>query len=667
MPADCIKVFVRFRPRNARELAENPDDKGKVFITPDTGEILIKADTGDQKFTFDCVFPIGTTQEQVFEQSGASIVDNVLAGFNSTMFAYGQTGAGKTFSLVGKLDTPELYGVMPRAARYLFDKIGDNPEIKESSVIMMASEVYNEKLQDLFNNKKEVRVRQKRNGTTYIEGIVENKVTNMEEVFERMTEGFNNRSVAATKMNAESSRSHCIFCIMLKCIMTDGQVRNSRLYIIDLAGSERVSKTGATGQTLEEAKNINSSLTALGNVIGALSSGKGGHIPFRDSVLTFLLKDSLQGNTKTALFAAATMDTWNLDETISTMRFAKRAKTISNKVKVNRDFSPAELKKLMAKNKDALVQGANLFLSLQKEKFDKKKCETYLKEFLQDMRDILKEEFPDASKGGALEVRDVPKVAASAAASGGGAPAAAASGGDKPAVASGGDKPAAGGDDGSDDMFDSDGEAEVPPEEKTTAAIGNAMNEAFQKELEEKVSGVKAECEALEGEVEELRGVWDERSGELKEITDKISEYKNELENSGGASEADLPSLDLKENKNDSAETLKYKRDLRVYGYTLKLTRQEWKKNQNLALEKMNAHRKVIAKYKEDKQTLLAIVSDLEAKLHAANDRLREGKKNLQQANELLRQSRNASRREYLAMKKFKAQKAIQEKMKARR
>ena len=146
-----------------------------------------------------------------------------------------------------------------------------------------------------------------RNGSTYIEGIHEEYVKDLDEVFNLMNMGFSNRSVASTNMNAESSRSHCVFCFKVKQTLSDGQIRNSRLYVCDLAGSERVAKTGAKGSVFEEAKAINASLSALGNVINALSEGAK-HMPYRDSKLTFLLKDSLAGNTKTVLFVAATLD-----------------------------------------------------------------------------------------------------------------------------------------------------------------------------------------------------------------------------------------------------------------------------------------------------------------------------------------------------------------------
>jgi len=372
MPAEAIRTFSRFRPRNKAEMLNNENPKEVIWIRNNqTAEVEMPETKKKRKFTFDHIFPLDATQSQVFDVLGTSIVENVLNGFHSTLFAYGQTGAGKTFSLVGKLDNPNLFGLMPRCASYIVNRLDKNPEVVKWDLQLQACEIYLEQVRDiLVKSNKSLNIRQKKNGETYIEGISQKTVKTTQEIFELMNTAFSNRATASTNMNSESSRSHCAFCIFVNQEWSDGQKKRARLYIIDLAGSERVSKTGAKGAVFEEAKAINSSLTALGNCINGLSTGKK-HVNFRDSKLTYLLKDSLKGNCKTALLVAMTMDDWNLDETVSTLRFAERAKQIKNKVKINRDYSPAELKKLIASNgREKLMRRKRKRRRLQKRRQD---------------------------------------------------------------------------------------------------------------------------------------------------------------------------------------------------------------------------------------------------------------------------------------------------------
>ncbi|KAI7907881.1 P-loop containing nucleoside triphosphate hydrolase protein [Cokeromyces recurvatus] len=186
----------------------------------------------------------------------------------------------------------------------------------------------------------------------YVKDLYEIYVANTNEVYQAMKNGSANRAVAYTQMNAESSRSHSIVVITITQKNLDtGAAKSGKLYLVDLAGSEKVGKTGASGQTLEEAKKINKSLTALGMVINALTDGKSSHIPYRDSKLTRILQESLGGNSRTTLIINCSPSSYNEAETISTLRFGVRAKTIKNKAKVNADLSPAELKALLKKVK----------------------------------------------------------------------------------------------------------------------------------------------------------------------------------------------------------------------------------------------------------------------------------------------------------------------------
>jgi len=618
MPTEAIRVFARFRPKNKAEMINNPDGKNDL-VTLDTENhivsIIVTEGEKPKRFDFDHIFKTDATQAFVFDVAGSSLVDNVLNGFNSTLFAYGQTGAGKTFSLVGMLDNPELFGLMPRVTKYMFGKLKSNPEIESAQVKMMVTEIYNDKLFDLIKvSKKELKIRQKRSGATYIEGVVEKEVNTEEEVFAQMTESFNNRSTAATKMNATSSRSHCIFCFTLNQKMKDGQGKTSRLYICDLAGSERAAKTGASGTQLEEAKAINGSLTALGNVINALSTrdpkkkGKQKHIPFRNSTLTYLLKDSLQGNTKTILFLAATQDSWNLEETVSTMRFGARAKLIKNKVIVNKEFSPGEMKKVMAENEKYLIMAAKLFLGIQDNKFEKKKCETPTRNFLSAMRGHLKEDFPKASKAKALAtVKQEKPVATEVKGKGKNGKAA------KPKSA--------------------EKKKKEKEEKKERLSAEHAI--VYEK-LDAEIAALLLESQTSSTEATSCTKETDDKKAIILKLEKDIAYFKEEIEKTPVVDD-NLPQVDVEEDANDSEEIAKYKRDLRVYKYTLELTRAEWKKNQSLAIEKMNAHREIIYKYKDDKKTLLALVSSLEGKLNEANERLREGRRQQREVNDLIR------------------------------
>jgi len=610
-------VCARFRPRNKIEELKNDNPEELITLNEDgmSLDIIMEKGKKPRTFVFDMIFPVGTNQSQVFDMMGKGVVDNVMNGFNSTLFAYGQTGAGKTFTLVGKLDNPELFGVIPRAGQYLFEQLNSNEELDSFVVKMNVCEIYLEKLKDLLKpSPKELQVRVKKNGSTYIEGIHEEYVKDLEAVFNLMNIGFKNRSVAATNMNAESSRSHCVFCFTVKQTLKDGQIRNSRLYVCDLAGSERVGKTGAKGSVFEEAKAINASLSALGNVINALSEGSK-HMPYRDSKLTFLLKDSLSGNTKTVLFIAATLDSWNIDETISTMRFAERAKKIKNKVVVNRNFSPAQMKKIVGQQKQLIIECCELFQSMIKCNFAPNKCDVPNSEVLKKLKKSLKEEMPKGGK--ALKVDEY--TAADAA---------------KAEEAA--KKGASGGDDGDDDVDAP--EIESDDEDEGGDALGdNSDLNKIEAEWDAKIEAIKKEMSKTKIGIMRTKDAHKNLTKKLDADKKEMEFFKKEFEKLPPKSKRKQKKKQVEEAPKTESEIIaKFKRDLRVYKYTLDLTRKEWKKNQTLALEKMNAHRKVIAKYKDDKIMLLNIVSDLESKLNEANRRLREGQEQQKQANAIL-------------------------------
>ncbi|KAG1144782.1 hypothetical protein G6F37_005916 [Rhizopus arrhizus] len=313
---------------------------------------------------------MNTPQKDVFEYSIKSIVDDVTAGYNGTVFAYGQTGSGKTFTMMGAdIDDPDTKGIIPRIIEQIFSSINDAPTNIEFTVKVSYMEIYMERVRDLFNPSNDnLAIHEDKTRGVYVKDLYEIYVANRDEVYLAMKNGSSNRVVAYTNMNAESSRSHSIVVITITQKNLDtGAAKSGKLYLVDLAGSEKVGKTGASGQTLEEAKKINKSLTALGMVINSLTDGKSSHVPYRDSKLTRILQESLGGNSRTTLIINCSPSSYNEAETISTLRFGMRAKSIKNKAKVNADLSPAELKALLKKAKTETVTFQTYIAALEGE------------------------------------------------------------------------------------------------------------------------------------------------------------------------------------------------------------------------------------------------------------------------------------------------------------
>jgi kinesin family protein 5 len=246
----------------------------------------------------------------------------------------------------GKIDHPEKEGIIPRMIRHLFNYIMNGSIDTEFIVKVSMIEIYMEKIKDLIDvERTNLNVREDKVKGIYIEDLTEHYVACEEDVLEIMKIGSDNRSVAATNMNENSSRSHSCFIMTIhQNNIKDLTARTGKLYLVDLAGSEKISKTGATGMTLEEAKTINKSLTTLGMVINSLTDGKSTHIPYRESKLTRVLQESLGGNAKTCLIITCSPSVYNDAETLSTLRFGMRAKKIKNKPKINKETTLAELK-----------------------------------------------------------------------------------------------------------------------------------------------------------------------------------------------------------------------------------------------------------------------------------------------------------------------------------
>lgn len=365
---NTIKVVARFRPQNRIEREANSE---QVVSFPSQESLKVASKDQSSAFTFDRVFPTNTAQHDVFDYSIRGTVDDVLAGYNGTVFAYGQTGSGKTYTMMGagNIGDQEAKGIIPRIVEQIFHSIMSSDGSVEFTVKVSYMEIYMEKIRDLLvPTNDNLPVHEDKARGVYVKGLHEFYVGSVEEVYEILERGGAARMVAATNMNQESSRSHSIFVIEVaqKNVET-GSAKSGRLFLVDLAGSEKVGKTGASGQTLEEAKKINKSLTSLGMVINALSDGKSSHIPYRDSKLTRILQESLGGNSRTTLIINCSPSAYNYDETVSTLRFGERAKTIKQKAKVNEELSPAQLKALLKKSQGTLTTYETYISSLEAE------------------------------------------------------------------------------------------------------------------------------------------------------------------------------------------------------------------------------------------------------------------------------------------------------------
>jgi len=366
-----VKVYCRIRPENEKEKQSGM----KICITP-TSENSVKIltesvgiDTGKdssknknenfQTFTFDSVFDSQTEQEKIFEVVAKPLINSALEGINGTLFCYGQTSSGKTYTMEGIHNDEKLMGVIPRMMQYIFILIEKANSDIEYSVKCQYYQIYNEKIQDLLDiRKKDLAIREDKNKGIWVEDCTEAYVSSQEEMYAVFKEGSNNRTVSATNMNKGSSRSHSLFVVTLFQRNTiTGSSKTGRIYFVDLAGSEKMSKTGIEGGTgLKEAQNINKSLMTLGMVINSLTEGAK-HIPYRDSKLTRVLQESLGGNSMTNLVITCSPNFMNQSETLSTLRFGQRAKLIKNKVVANTQQS---VKELMIKLKKAEEKIASL-------------------------------------------------------------------------------------------------------------------------------------------------------------------------------------------------------------------------------------------------------------------------------------------------------------------
>ncbi|XP_060756438.1 kinesin-like protein KIF13A isoform X5 [Neoarius graeffei] len=382
-----VKVAVRVRPMNRREIELSTKcvvemEENQTILQPPPSNTKGESRKQPKVFAFDHCFwsmdesniPKYAGQEVVFRCLGEGILENAFQGYNACIFAYGQTGSGKSYSMMGSVDQP---GLIPRLCCSLFERVGrEQSDSHTFKVEVSYMEIYNEKVRDLLDPKgsrQSLKVREHKVLGPYVDGLSQLAVTSFQDIECVMSEGNKSRTVAATNMNEESSRSHAVFSIIITQTLYDLQSGNSgekvsKVSLVDLAGSERVSKTGAAGERLKEGSNINRSLTTLGCVISALadqSAGKGKNkfVPYRDSVLTWLLKDNLGGNSKTAMIATVSPAADNYEETLSTLRYADRAKRIVNHAVVNEDPNARiirELREEVEKLREQLTQAESL-------------------------------------------------------------------------------------------------------------------------------------------------------------------------------------------------------------------------------------------------------------------------------------------------------------------
>nr|XP_033476670.1 kinesin-like protein KIF1A isoform X11 [Epinephelus lanceolatus] len=384
MAGASVKVAVRVRPFNSREMAK--ESKCIIQMSGNTTTIINPKQAKDNKsFNFDYSYWSHTTPEdinyasqmRVYKDIGEEMLLHAFEGYNVCIFAYGQTGAGKSYTMMGKQDVKDQQGIIPLLCEDLFTKINDNADNSMSySVEVSYMEIYCERVRDLLNpkNKGNLRVREHPLMGPYVEDLSKLAVTSYNDIQDLMDSGNKARTVAATNMNETSSRSHAVFNIIFTQKRHDAETDNtsekvSKISLVDLAGSERADSTGAKGTRLKEGANINKSLTTLGKVISALAevdsmSNKNkkkkkveSFIPYRDSVLTWLLRENLGGNSRTAMVAALSPADINYDETLSTLRYADRAKQIRCNAVINEDPNNRlvrELKEEVSRLKDLL-------------------------------------------------------------------------------------------------------------------------------------------------------------------------------------------------------------------------------------------------------------------------------------------------------------------------
>ncbi len=406
--SDRLRVAIRIRPPLQREIEPNLPFRSIALVSKNSQTISLVEYLGCEydeaerqrewvecpnyfqyhRFTYDTVFSPESTQEEVYKQVALPAVNSILEGYNSTILAYGQTGTGKTYTMEGftydYMDPGR--GIIPRTIEDIFHYIEGNANSGTTFIIRATYlQIYNESISDLLRpEKKNLMIREDKKRGLYVEALSEWAVRSPNDIYALLERGASCRAKANTNMNDVSSRSHAVFSIQVEQMISvpggsGKHIKVGKLNLVDLAGSERIKVTGATGKQLEESKKINKSLSALGNVIYALTDPKGRtHIPYRDSKLTRLLENSLGGNCKTTMIAMISPAQCSFNESLSTLNFAKRAKTLKNKATINEDIGhnalirqyENELKKLRNEldEKEKLLRNNNFVIELEEKK-----------------------------------------------------------------------------------------------------------------------------------------------------------------------------------------------------------------------------------------------------------------------------------------------------------
>lgn len=326
-----IRTYVRFRPTL---------NEGETAVFDIQGHCI---STAKGTFSFDNVFDTDATQLDIYKSIGEKLVKHVISGYNSCIFAYGQSNSGKSFNTFNIINESD-YGLVPRCLVAIFNALNGNPKLLNSSVKLSFLEIYLENIRDLFSTEKEfLKLREHKTKGVYVEGLIQRDIRSANEGIRQILQALNNRMSASTKLNDTSSRSHAVITIYIEQEFAE-ETLSSRLNLCDLCGSEDVRKSEVTGLNLIEAQKINQSLSALGNVISALTEKNRSHIPYRDSKLTFFLSQSIGGNSQTAVLSCATKQAIHYADTINTLKFTSRVKLIKNQPTINKYESIKMLK-----------------------------------------------------------------------------------------------------------------------------------------------------------------------------------------------------------------------------------------------------------------------------------------------------------------------------------
>jgi len=375
---DHIKVICRFRPKNGKERGEekrqNLDDGLEISMLDDMSLNVPRKSRNKKEpmvFTVDRVIWHDNSQEDTFNKLARTTVDAVIEGYNCTIFAFGQTGSGKTYTMFGPDNLARVHelGVIPRSVDYMFKLLNESKNILKYQISLSIVEVYKEMLRDLLTtdkkNRKRLEILSARKDVT-VKNLTERACESVADILKYIVMAQGNRAKHTTDfIGHDSSRSHCVVMISVTQRLADDSIKFSKLNFGDLAGSELAAKTGTSGTNLKEAGKIHQGLLALENVINALVEKKG-HIPYNDSKLTRLLSTSIGGNSKTTLLVTCSPSIWNRDETISTLRFARRAKKIKNKAKINKRRTREQLE---ARVKQLEEENATLKKTLSSKKY----------------------------------------------------------------------------------------------------------------------------------------------------------------------------------------------------------------------------------------------------------------------------------------------------------